>query len=54
MTTIVDWQTYADDSADHRDEHDTDVARTICECRHDAELLRLEDGRDLSSLWERS
>lgn len=48
------WDAMADDSLDHRDEHDPDVAIVIGACRHEAELLRLEAGRDLSSLWERS
>ncbi len=54
MTTLAHWQALADDSLDHRNPADTDVACTICSCRHDAEMLRLEAGRDLSSLWERS
>ncbi len=54
MHAAWEWQAMADDSLEHRNPTDADVADHICNCRHDAELLRLEDGRDLSSLWERS
>jgi hypothetical protein len=47
------WQAYCDDSEDHRDPTDPDVAAVICVVRHDAELDRLDAAhRDLRSLWE--
>ncbi len=48
------WQAFADDSADHRNVTDPDVAcviHAVCQC---AELDRLNaDHRDLCSQWDR-
>lgn len=48
-----EWQTWADDSAEHRDPRDPDVAHLLARCVHDGELDKLVDAhRNLGSLWE--
>lgn len=39
--TMIDFQCYADDSGDHRDVHDRDVAAVIHEVQKWAEIERL-------------